>query len=241
MRANLVFDPGHGSGYGIIEVYDAADNLEPRVVIKRLSDGMFLSSGGWTSEQVSLAPERWENEGRVLRLWFSPGMVDDLTEDDRYELELPGSGSCPLFPASIKQSVIVDDSGFGTYPPPPQQPGTPPVNMGAEQLIYEGIEQDPQSVPDIGDPGLPSGVAAGPAGFIPEKSKKKYGCLILGIALVVIWAGGGWALWHAAQNAPAVSRESSFSIEIIPKATDSSIAGEYGESEEDKKESGQDK
>lgn len=235
MRANLVFDPAHGSGYGIIEIFDAPENIETRVVIKRLSDGMFLSSGGWINEEVSIAPDRWESVNRLLRLWFGPEVIDDLSGNDRYELTLPGSGSCPLFPAPIRQSVIVNDSGFGTYSPLPQQPNASPGDTVTDRIIYEGVEQDPQAVPDIGDPGLPSGVAAGPVGAISEKPKKKYGCLILCIALVFIWAGGGWALWHAAKDAPAASKDSSFSIEIIPKATDSSIAGEPEDAESNEK------
>lgn len=49
--------------------------------------------------------------------------------------------------------------------------------------------------------------------------KKRPGCLLLSLALLMLWAAVGWALWIAALNAPMPEKaEEGARFELIPSA-----------------------
>lgn len=43
-----------------------------------------------------------------------------------------------------------------------------------------------------------------------KKLKGKTGCMFILVALTLIWLGGGWYLWKAAQNVPIPEKKEKF-------------------------------
>lgn len=221
MRAVLRLDAPAGAGYGIIDIYGANVVTEPVIVLKRMSDGQYLGSGGWSGESASISPSKWDNAGGGARLRFGPEVVDDIDPSDNYQITLVGTGSCALGFSGLIQSTIVDSNGAGAYAPPPETPQAAPGYTPQSDIIYEGVEKTPELMPD--DAGMPlvAGVAAAQAAPVP---RKKHGCLWLGIFLLAIWIGGAWFLWHTAmQNPTSRQDQDSAPFEIIPKSSDSSV------------------
>lgn len=227
MRATLLPDPYRGPGYSVIELHAAPPLESPVLLLRRASDGAWLSRSGWGQEQTSLTPDGWDGGGGEdgrQRLLLGPGIVDDLDPGDSYTLTIPGAGSCALMLAGIGQSHIIGGDPVGVTPPPvpgytlsgPDMPQPAPQNS-----IDEGVEPTPE-IPGGDDADLPSGVAAFPENEAEPPRRKRLGCALLGVVLFVGWLGAGIALWHGAMRTPAApaaatetgetAGESSFSL-----------------------------
>lgn len=220
MRANLQTDPERGAGYGLLEIHDAAEVLEPALILKRLSDNQTLGKGGWASGENSLALVSWDNDGRILRVWLDSRVIDNLDPGDHYSLSIPGVGSCALDVTHALRSLIIDENGAEAWPPPPQRPATPPAEPAPVEIVYQGVEPTPADMPEDADADLPDSVTAVSPDAIIDPPPRKRGCLWICLALVIIWACVGWYLWHAASNLPPRQNEPEESklFEIIPKS-----------------------
>lgn len=233
MRAIFNNDPAAGAGYGTIDIYGAANALEPCLVISRTSDGKTLSSGGWRDGRNDIAPLRSETLDGFLRVWLGPDVVNEISRADHYEIEMPGFGKCALHVGSLRQSVIVEDNGAGLGPLPPEDIAEIPEERDMDSMIYEGVEKNPEVSP-IEPYENVDGVIAAPESIArQDKQPKGKGCLTLCLALAAIWIAGGILLWHGAINS-SPNKDESFSIEIIPKAQDTSIPGDNMEETRDK-------
>ncbi len=205
MRAALLPDPHQGPGYSVIELHGAPPLESPVILLRRASDGAWLSGSGWGKEQTSLTPAGWDSGEDVQRLMLGPGIVDDLDPGDDYTLTIPGAGSCALMLEGLDQSHIIGGEPVGVTPPPvpgftPTAPGTPVPDV--ENAIDEGVEPTPEVLGGE-DAGLPSGVAAAPESEAEPPRKKRLGCALMGVLLLVGWLGAGVALWHGAMRTPA--------------------------------------
>lgn len=224
MRATLLPDPHRGPGYALIQLHGAPPLESPAFLLRRASDGAWLSGSGWRQEETSLSPDGWKSDEEAQRLLLGPGIVDNLDPGESYTLTIPGAGSCALIPGALEQTHIIGGEAVGVTPPPvpgytPREPGIP--GPSPENAINEGVEPTPEILgSDDGD--LPSGVAAAPAGVAKPPRKKRLGCALMGVVLVVGWLGAGVALWHGAMRTPAAptaatetgetAEESSFSL-----------------------------
>ena len=231
MRATLLPDPHRGPGYSVIEIWGAPPLASPVLLLRRASDGAWLSGSGWGMSETSLTPEGWDSGPDDLdsgsgcqRLLLGPGLVDDLDPGDSYMLTIPGAGSCALMLAGVDQSHIIGGEPVGVTPPPvPDYTRSAPDMSGPtpESAVNEGVEPTPE---DRGgdDAALPPGVVAAPAGDAEPPRKKRLGCALMGAALFVGWVGAGIALWHGAMRTPVApaavtennetAEESSFSF-----------------------------
>ena len=212
MRATLLPDPHRGPGYSVIEIWGAPPLASPVLLLRRASDGAWLSGSGWGMSETSLTPDGWDSGPDDLdsgsgcqRLLLGPGLVDDLDPGDSYTLTIPGAGSCALMLAGVDQSHIIGGKPVGVTPPPvpgytfsgnKMPEGTP---QGA---VNEGVERTPEVTGgDAG--GLPSGVAVAPEDAPEAPGKKRPGCALMGVLLVagLVWAGV--ALGHGTMRSPA--------------------------------------
>ena len=212
MRATLLPDPHRGPGYSVIEIYGAAPLASPVLLLRRASDGAWLSGSGWEDRETSLAPDGWDSGpddvaggNGCQRLLLGPGIVDNLDPGDAYTLTIPGAGSCALVLAEVDQSHIIGGEAVGVTPPP--VPGFTPAGPDMGQptpgsAVNEGVEPTPE-VLGGDDAGLPSGVAAIPESEAEPPRKKRLGCALMGVVLFVGWLGAGIALWHGAMRTPA--------------------------------------
>ncbi|MDE7371952.1 MAG: hypothetical protein K2N07_09500, partial [Desulfovibrio sp.] len=174
MRAVLLPNPHKGPGYSVIELHGAPPLESPVILLRRASDGAWLSGSGWGKEQTSLTPDGWDSGEDVQRLMLGPGIVDDLDPGDDYTLTIPGAGSCALMLERLDQSHIIGGEPVGVTPPPvpgftlegPEMPQPSP-----ESAINEGVEATPE-VMGGDDAGLPSGVVAAPAEEAEPPRKK---------------------------------------------------------------------
>lgn len=224
MRAILKGDPQAGPGYCIMDIYGAAGAMEPRLVVRRMKDGMSLAPGGWKSGENDIFPSRYETADDYLRLWLGPEFADELEFGGHYEVCLPGIGSCALEIAGLPQTSIIS----GDRNDSPAQGASEPELAANE---YEDVEATPEVVPSGGFGG-PSGVAAAPESEAePDQQPKKKGCLYLCVFLSLFWIAGGIYLWKGAMNAPISKDEDSPIFEIIPKASESSVPGDMGDEE----------
>lgn len=172
MRATLLPDPHRGPGYSVIELHAAPPLEAPVLLLRRASDGAWLSGTGWSQRETSLTLDGWDSGpddadsgGGCQRLRLGPGIVDDLDPGDSYTLTIPGAGSCALMLAGLAQSHIIGGKPVGVTPPPVpgftlDGPGMPP--QSPESAINEGVEPTPE-IPGGDDAGLTSGVVAAPA------------------------------------------------------------------------------
>lgn len=205
MRAALLPDPHRGPGYAVIELHGAPPLESPVLLLRRASDGAWLSGSGWGVEETSLTPDSWDSGEDAQRLMLGPGIVDDLDPGDDYTLTIPGAGSCALLLEVLDQSHIIGGEPIGVTPPPvpgftlagPASPDPDP-----ETAIDEGVEPTPE-VAGGDDAGLPSGVAAAPESEAAPPRKKRVGCALLGVLIFAGWLGAGVALWHGAMRTPA--------------------------------------
>ena len=204
MRAALLPDPHKGPGYAVIELHGAPPLDSPVLLLRRASDGAWLSGSGWGAEETSLTPDGWNSGEGVQRLMLGPGVVDDLDPGDDYTLTIPGAGSCALMLEGLDQSRVIGGEAVGVTPPPvpgftltgPDMPAPDPKNA-----IDEGVEPTPEVLG--GDAaGLPSGVAPVPESVATPPRKKRLGCALMGVLLVAGWLGAGVALWHGAMRTP---------------------------------------
>lgn len=204
MRAILLPDPHRGPGYSIIELHGAPPLASPSFLLRRASDGAWLSGSGWGNEETSLSPEGWENAEDGERLMLGPGIVDELDPGDSYTLTIPGAGSCALALGDLIQSHIIGGVGVGVTPPPVPDytPEAPDMPRGPMNAVNEGVEPTPEIYGGGDDGDLPSGVAAFPEEEAEPPRKKRLGCALLGLAVFVGWLGAGVALWHGAMNSP---------------------------------------
>lgn len=215
MRAFLKAAPGSGAGYGILEIHDLGAGDASRIIIKRVSDGKTLSSGGWREGIHDLISFGQEYVEGIASIKLGPQIIDDIDPEDNYELEIPGIGATAIIMDSLNQSRISTVNGAGAWPPPPTQPQEAP--MEKKSTIYEGVEETPvnPSQADIND--LPSGVASIPDAE-PDRAKRK-GCFLLASVLFTIWIAGAWALWHWSMNTPLPDEnEKSEPFELMPRA-----------------------
>lgn len=225
MRATLLPDPHRGPGYSVIEIYGAPPLASPVLLLRRASDGAWLSGYGWGQDETSLTPDGWdsgpddiESGNGCQRLLLGPGVVDNLDPGDAYTLTIPGAGSCALLLAGVDQSHIIGGEPVGVTPPPvsgftPDGPDRPQASP--ESDINEGVEPTPEVLGGE-DAGLPSGVVAAPASEAEPPRKKRLGCALMGVLIFVGWLGAGIALWHGAMRtpaAPAVAAESNETAE----------------------------
>lgn len=223
MRAILVPDPHYGPGYSILEIHGAPPLDAPVFLLRRASDGAWLSGSGWQGAETSLSPENWDTDGSVQRLMLGPGIVDDLDPGDSYTLTIPGAGSCALALAGLDRSRIIGGTPVGVTPPPVPgytlSPGKtpPPTPVSA---VTEGVEPTPEVEGVAGRAAAPSDVPPPAAEAVAPPRRKRLGCALLGMALFIGWLGAGVALWHGAMRAPAAP----------PAASD---AGETGETTEE--------
>lgn len=218
MRAVILADPVKGPGYGIIQIYDLANAVQPQIIIKRMSDSKTLAEGGWQAGSHSRHPANWDNQGNSLVFSVGPEVIDNLTEADNYELTLVGIGTCPLQKEDIFQSKIINDDGAGMWPPPPETPSSNPDNslIDNNNVIYEGVEKTPGVMPDIAASGDLAGVAAGPDNAIPS-GKRRGGCFLLSLLILCVWLAGGWLLYHASLHTPTTTEnDNSQPFKFIP-------------------------
>ena len=206
MRATLVPDPHHGPGYSLLEIHGAPPLDAPVFLLRRASDGAWLSGSGWRDAETSLTPENWDTDGDVQRLMLGPGIVDDLDPGDSYTLTIPGAGSCALALAGLDRSRIIGGTPVGVTPPP--VPGyslasgetPPPTPVGA---VSEGVEPTPEVVGSTGRTAAPYEVPPHAAEAAAPPRRRRLGCALLGVVLFIGWLGAGVALWHGAMRAPA--------------------------------------
>lgn len=216
MRAILEPDPASGFGYGLLRVTDTPDQGEPLLIIKRLADGLTFAPDGWEKGENSFNPERWTWLDGSYQIWLGPEIINDLDQHQHYELTLSGIGSCALIIPKILKSNVIETNGIDAYAPPPDQVNFSPNLDFPGETVYEGVEPTPIINPDMDEPETPTGVAS-----VPVAQKKKYGCLVLGIGLFIVWAVGSWLLWHVVKNAPVNNNEEEkLTFEIIPKSTE---------------------
>lgn len=211
MRATLLPDPHRGPGYSVIEIHAAPPLGAPVLLIRRASDGAWLSGSGWGPEEVSLTPGGWESDpapaddgDACQKILLGPGIVDNLDPGDSYTLTIPGAGSCALMLAGVDQSRIIGGEPVGVTPPPVPgyTPGAPGIQVPEpENAINEGVEPTPELLGGD-DAGLPSGVTAAPASLAEPPRKKRMGCALMGVVLFVGWLGAGITLWHGAMRTP---------------------------------------
>lgn len=194
MRASLNLDPVAGAGYGILEISGISNAHDPRIIIRRMSDGKTMAQGGWRSGTHSIAPEKWDSGDNALTIWLNPQILDNLDGSSNYQIILPGLATLPLEITEIRQSVIVE----GETPPPV----APPEPATADVYVEEGVEPTPEMIPGDGEGKDLDGVVAAPDNAIIEKRPRRHGCLFLAIGLGIVWVLIGWFLWHAAMNAP---------------------------------------
>lgn len=247
MRAVLESDPKSGSGYAILAIYDVDPENMPYPVLRRVSDGLVLAEGGWRKAPGILVPVRQENGESSVRFFLSPEIVDNLSIDQHYIVEIPGLGSCALAMAQLDQSIIVDANGQDMSPPPPQHPApapisdasvvenTPPSLQGA---IFEGVA----STPEIEEKIVSAPEPPAPAANDQKPPKKGKGCLLLSIAAVILWAGVAWLLWHGSMALPGKISSQTLEtgekgpiFEIIPPSKESSFIEDAPEKENDGK------
>lgn len=236
MRAVLEVDPHSGSGYAILAIYGIDPVDMPFPVLRRISDGMVLDSGGWRKPPAYLVPEKQETDGNHVRYYLSPAIVDNISTSQHYIIEIPGLGSCALEIGQLVQSTIVDLNGQDLYAPPPERPEPVPDHSSNNTLqppfqnsVFEGVEPSPQI--EGRDDFASSSTPVSPGATKPEKKGK--GCLFLIILAIFIWVGGAWFLWHgsmkstpASQAATIEENEKTPFFEIIPAANESSFVEE---------------
>lgn len=220
MRAILKVNPHIGPGYGQIILYDIQLDVEPELVIRRLSDGETLGAGGWRKGKTAITPGAWKNEGGNPVIPVGPEIVNSLDPSLEYELELPGTGTCPLIIRELFQSHIVTDDSASQMPPSPRDSLDDVFPEG--ETVTEEVEATPRATGGADQMEVVSGVAAvSPEEAEPDKPPRRWGCLGFSAFLFAVWVAGGYFLWQGALNAPPSSN--SLSIEIIPKSQDSSI------------------
>lgn len=197
MRAALLPDPHRGPGYAIIEIHGAPPLASPAFLLRRASDGAWLSGSGWGQEETALTPDNWESGEDAQRLMLGPGIVDDLEPGDDYTLTIPGAGSCALMLGGLDQSHVIGGEAVGVTPPPLPgftltAPGSPPPDV--ETAIDEGVEPSPEVLGgDATD--LPSGVAAAPEDEAAPSRRKRPGCAFLPVLLFASGLGALLARW----------------------------------------------
>lgn len=213
MRAILRPDPASGYGYGVLTVRDINASGQPQIIISRISDSLTLTPGGWQKGPHAIIPDRWENGDGILTIWLGPAIIDNLNGVDRYEVNIPGCGLCPLEITGLMQSNVIDDNGAGAFAPPPAEPQTAP--LPPDSIIYEGVEKTPVTSP------FAQTQSFSPIQNVGEAKKKHKGCMILSVAVLAIWLIISWLLWQGVKTAPApAENESAPSFEIIPKSTE---------------------
>ena len=205
MRAILEPDPHHGPGYAIIELHDAPLLESPLVCLVRISDGAWLSRGGWNKNETSFSPDDWNSQDDIQQLMLGPGIVDNLDSGESYTLSIPGAGSCALAIGSLIQSHIIGGEGVGLAPPPP--PGFKPITSDdipiADQknAINEGVEPTPEIVDAIGLKNSSSSEAT-PASNNSPKPRNGFGCALTGVIIFSVWLAIAVGLWHGAMKSP---------------------------------------
>ena len=227
MRATLVPDPRHGPGYSLLEVRGALPLDAPVFLLRRASDGAWLSGSGWQGAETSLTPENWDTDGDVQRLMLGPGIVDDLDPGDSYTLTIPGAGSCALALAGLDLSRTIGGTPVGVTPPPVPgytlSPGEmpPPTPVGA---VTEGVEPTPEVVGSVTPKAPPADVPQAAAEAAAPTRRRRLGCALLGMALFIAWLGTGVALWHGAMRAPAAPPAAADSGETAESAEEPSFS-----------------
>ena len=190
MRATITADPSRGPGYGIIEIHDAGNVIDPVFVLRRGSDGKTLSGGGWQESEGVLTPDTWDNDGGSLRLSVGPAVVDGMDNLDAYRLSLPGAGVCALGLRDLVYSHISGGQGVGVYAPPAPK-AEAPVDAAEEPEPVTEEETPPEADP------LPA--AEDPPLEMPEERNVKKGGLLAGMLLLLLIGG---AVWWFALRAP---------------------------------------
>lgn len=119
MRARLVPDPHRGPGYAILELHDADQPDSPVFLLRRASDGAWLSGTGWRQTETALRPEAWNTDGDCPRLMLGADIVGALKPDDAYVLALPGTGACALeLDARVLSRAIGGKDAESPHPAP---------------------------------------------------------------------------------------------------------------------------
>lgn len=122
MRAVLVPDPHRGPGHAILELRDAAPPDSPVFLLRRASDGAWLSGAGWRQAEATLRPDAWNADGDCRRLMLGTGIMNALERGDSYTLTIPGAGSCALEPDErVLPRAVGGKSAEGTPPPSPRR------------------------------------------------------------------------------------------------------------------------
>lgn len=219
MRAEYSLNPERGAGYGLVKIFDSENISEPVFIIKRMSDGKYLSGEGWRDEKVSLVPESSNAFENGMEFHVGPNVVNELDSSLHYQLELPGFQTMPLGMGKTMQSWTIGGEGIGLTPPP--LPGTIEIDGvgNPRNTIYEGVQRTPEDCPAADVDELPSGVASGEAeivGSSPKLAPKKRGCLVVGAFLFAIWIVGAWFLWEGAKNAPVAPSSESVPFVLFP-------------------------
>lgn len=204
MIAYLENDPQRGSGYGILKVNAVADSSISTIIIRRAADNFTLAPGAWRQGQHDIIPLRIEYADNAALIWLGPEIIDNLADTDRYELIIPGLGTCAIIVSDLQRSHIV--AGDGSIA----------SSNCADNIAYEGVEPTPVDTGAINDGDMPSGVAAAPGAIADRKPR---GCLALSVIVFVIWAAGAWLLWHWAMEAPVMpENEKEQPFELMPRA-----------------------
>lgn len=178
MRAILKADAERGPGYGVIEIEEAGSEADVIALLRRVSDGKYLSADGWRDGASSLKTRDIEPGNNFSRLFLGPDVIDNLDAAENYELEIVGTGVAPLLKKEFFQSR----------------------ENGAR---YANVEPTPEIDPGYIDAGARiSGVAAGSGDAVVERRPRRRGCFVVAIALFIFWAIGAWWLWQGVLEAP---------------------------------------
>lgn len=111
MRATLVPDPHRGPECLLLELHDAALPDSGVFLLRRASDGAWLSGSGWQRTEAILPPHGWSADGGRRRLMLGPDIVKYLEPGDSYSVTVPGAGSCVLEMAGPVLSRITGRKG----------------------------------------------------------------------------------------------------------------------------------
>lgn len=228
MRATLDTDPNKGPGHAILTLHDIGEQNLANPVLKRIGDGLELGTGGWQKPPCELPFDDRQWTGSGLNLFLAPDVVNNLAADEKYEVEIPGFGRCPLWFSGLLQSHILNNNGSVRY-----ASGTV-TDFGAQTETANTLDQEISPSPAYS---RKNGAGISPAVENHESANarrnKRGGCLFLAIFGIAIWLSGAWLLWHGSmagkndQPAPVQEIEEEKDagpfFEIIPGSAESSF------------------
>lgn len=216
MRSILKTNPSHGAGYGIIEIYDVGEIDEPVIIIKRISDGCTLTSGGWQKGDHPITPASFEIINNTFLIFIGPEIVNNLSPNDNYELSMAGIGISPLEKSDIFQSDTTNANRQEAYAA--AQPYLSTENKNDED-IYEKLNKKQEISSHVMEEGNLNRAGSGIEARSVAGKRGKKGCLFTSLLLFFIWLAGAFLLYFATLNAPDSPKdEKSAPFSFIPNS-----------------------